>query len=59
MNNGMLIEYGSGKQISDALTSMIEQKEIRLSMSEKAMQDIKEYSWDAYGVKLQNFIASL
>ena len=59
VDNGMLIEYGSGKQISDALNYMIEQKEIRLSMSEKAMQDIKEYSWDAYGVKLQNFIASL
>lgn len=59
MNNGIIIDYGSEKQIFDALGLLKEQRELRLKLSKKAMEDVKHYSWDSYGTKLQKFISTL
>ena len=59
MHNGILIEYGSEDEIYKALALMIEDKKIRVNLSNNAMQDIKEFTWDSYGKKLRQFIFNL
>ena len=59
MHNGILIEYGSEEQIINAVTLLIEDRKTRLELSNRAMHDIKQYSWDSYGNKLRSFISNL
>jgi glycosyltransferase involved in cell wall biosynthesis len=59
MDNGFIIEYGSEDQIYEALSQLIEDKVLRLHIANKAMNDIMSYTWENYGVKLQNFISNL
>ena len=59
MHDGILIEYGSEKQIYDALSLLIEDRNLCTKLSETAMTNIKQYTWDSYGVKLNKFISSL
>ena len=59
MKNGVLIEYGSESQIYDALSLLIKDKDTRIQLSETAMNDIKQYTWNDYGMKLKRFINSL
>ena len=55
----LLIEYGSEEQIINAVTLLIEDRKTRLELSNRAMHDIKQYSWDSYGNKLRSFISNL
>ena len=59
MENGIIIEYGSEAQIHEALTLLIQDRNLRLKLSEAAMLGIKDYTWNNYGFKLKNFIATL
>lgn len=59
MNNGVIIDYGSEEQIVNAVSMLIDDQELRVKLSNKAMVDVKDYSWENYGVKLKNFICSI
>jgi glycosyltransferase involved in cell wall biosynthesis len=59
MENGIIVEYGSEEQIIEAVSLMREQRDMRIGFSNQAMKDVKDFSWDSYGVKLKNFISSL
>jgi len=57
--NGIIIEYGSVAQIIDAVSILKEQRDLRLRLSNNAMRDVRDYSWESYGVKLKNFISGI
>jgi glycosyltransferase involved in cell wall biosynthesis len=59
MKNGLLINYGSEVEICEALVKLIEHKNITERLAKQAMEDVKDYTWDSYGVKLQAFISNL
>lgn len=57
--DGIIIEYGSEEQIKQALSQLIDNKDLRLQLAKNAMKNIQEYSWDNYGNKLKELITSL
>jgi glycosyltransferase involved in cell wall biosynthesis len=59
MENGIIIDYGSEAQIIDALSTLINKKELRLKLSRQAIEYVKEYSWENYGIKLKDFIYTI
>jgi glycosyltransferase involved in cell wall biosynthesis len=59
LENGVLIDYGSENQIYDALSFLINNKDIRLKLAESAMNEIESYTWDNYGEKIKHFITEL
>lgn len=56
--NGLLIDYGAADQLVDAVSTYIENPELRIAHANQAMIDIQEYSWNHYGAKLRNFLAN-
>lgn len=59
LDNGMIIKYGSEQQISEALTQLIEERNLTEELGKKAMEDIKRYTWEHYGLNLYSFLSNL
>lgn len=57
--NGLIIKYGSEDQIETAISQLIEDRKYRIQLADKAMVDIKNYTWNSYGVRLNQFISNL
>ncbi|HEV7621133.1 MAG TPA: glycosyltransferase family 4 protein, partial [Flavisolibacter sp.] len=50
--NGLLIPYGDEQQLFEKLLLLISDREYRKYLSENALSDIKNYTWDQYGKRL-------
>lgn len=57
--DGIIISYGSVEELTSSMGRLIEDKKFRQRISNKACEEIKAFTWDAYGLKLKNVIDTI
>jgi glycosyltransferase involved in cell wall biosynthesis len=57
--NGLIIPYGSVEALVNSLEVLIETPIFRKQLGLRAQNDVKEYSWESYGKKLQDILRNV
>lgn len=57
--SGIIINYGNPAPICEAMEKLIFEPEIRKEYAEAAFQQVKNYTWDEYGKKINSTLAEI
>jgi glycosyltransferase involved in cell wall biosynthesis len=57
--NGFIINYGSENELTEKLRLLLRDGDLRKQLAFNASEDVKKYTWDDYGRKLQQLLTDI